>query len=62
MPLVLDDVLMTSDDTRASHIFQALARFAQGGPGVQVLLFTHHQHLVPVGQAALGEGLAVHYL
>ena len=60
MPLVLDDVLMTSDDTRASHIFQALARFAKGG---QVLLFTHHQHLVQVGQAALpGDGLAVHYL
>lgn len=60
MPLVLDDVLMTSDDTRATYIFQALARFAQGG---QVLVFTHHQHLVQVGQAALGEGeLAVHYL
>ncbi|WP_367846949.1 AAA family ATPase [Rhodoferax sp. WC2427] len=60
MPLVLDDVLMTSDDTRATHIFQALARFAQGG---QVLLFTHHQHLVQVGQAALPAGqLAVHHL
>jgi exonuclease SbcC len=59
MPLVLDDVLMTSDDTRASHIFQALARFAQGG---QVLLLTHHQHLVQVGQAALAGGLAVHHL
>ncbi|WP_295957557.1 YhaN family protein [Rhodoferax sp.] len=60
MPLVLDDVLMTSDDTRATHIFQALARFAEGG---QVLLFTHHQHLVQVGQAALPSGaLAVHYL
>jgi DNA repair protein SbcC/Rad50 len=60
MPLVLDDVLMTSDDTRAAQVFQALARFAQGG---QVLLFTHHQHLVQVAQAALpGGALAVHYL
>jgi exonuclease SbcC len=60
MPLVLDDVLMTSDDTRATHIFQALARFAQGG---QVLLFTHHQHLVQVAQTALPrDGLVVHYL
>ncbi|BDT68512.1 hypothetical protein os1_26950 [Comamonadaceae bacterium OS-1] len=60
MPLVLDDVLMTSDDTRATHIFQALARFAKEG---QVLLFTHHQHLVQVGQAALPSGaLAVHHL
>ncbi|MDR7375847.1 uncharacterized protein YhaN [Rhodoferax ferrireducens] len=60
MPLVLDDVLMTSDDARAAQVFQALARFAQGG---QVLLFTHHQHLVQVAQAALpAEALAIHYL
>ena len=60
MPLVLDDVLVTSDDSRAAQVFQALARFAQGG---QVLLFTHHQHLVQLAQAALpGRDLAVHYL
>ncbi|WP_394789379.1 AAA family ATPase [Rhodoferax sp.] len=60
MPLVLDDVLMTSDDSRAAQVFQALARFAEGG---QVLLFTHHQHLLQVAQAALpAEALAVHHL
>lgn len=60
MPLVLDDVLITSDDTRAAQVFQALARFAQGG---QVLLFTHHQHLLQVAQAALpAAALAVHHL
>ncbi|MCX7278524.1 MAG: AAA family ATPase [Burkholderiales bacterium] len=60
MPLVLDDVLMTSDDARAAQVFQALARFAQGG---QVLLFTHHQHLVQVAQAALpAAAVAVHHL
>jgi len=60
MPLVLDDVLMTSDDERAARMFKALARFAEGG---QVLLFTHHQHLVPLAQAVLpAEALAVHPL
>ena len=60
MPLVLDDVLMTSDDVRAAQVFRALARFAEGG---QVLLFTHHAHLVGVARGALGEaGVGVHFL
>jgi uncharacterized protein YhaN len=60
MPLVLDDVLMTSDDARAAQMFRALARFAEGG---QVLLFTHHQHLVPLAQSVLpADMLAVHSL
>ncbi|MEQ8663290.1 MAG: hypothetical protein RLW62_20945, partial [Gammaproteobacteria bacterium] len=60
MPLVLDDVLVTADDRRAARIFQALARFAAGG---QVMLFTHHAHLVDVARAALADGaLAVHRL
>ncbi len=60
MPLVLDDVLVTSDDERAGNILRALARFAGGG---QVLVFTHHRHLLEVAGAALGTGgLAVHRL
>ena len=60
MPLVLDDVLITSDDERAANILRALARFAEGG---QVMIFTHHHHLIDVARAALGEqGLAVHSL
>ena len=51
MPLILDDCLVTSDDARAANILRALARFAQGG---QVLLFTHHRHLVDLAQAKLG--------
>ena len=51
MPLVLDDVLMTSDDRRAAHILRALARFAEQG---QVLLFTHHRHLLDVARDAIG--------
>ena len=60
MPLVLDDVLVTSDDERASRVLEALARFTAGG---QVLLFTHHRHLLDVARATLGEDvLAVHRL
>ena len=60
MPLVLDDVLITSDDERAANVLRALARFAEGG---QVMIFTHHRHLVDLARAALGEqALAVHSL
>jgi uncharacterized protein YhaN len=59
-PLVLDDVLITSDDERAANILRALARFAEGG---QVMIFTHHRHLIDVARAALGDkALAVHGL
>ncbi|MEY8689397.1 MAG: ATP-binding protein, partial [Leptothrix sp. (in: b-proteobacteria)] len=50
MPLVLDDVLMTADDERATCVLQALAEHAHGG---QVLLFTHHRHLAELAQARL---------
>lgn len=60
LPLVLDDVLITSDDERAANILRALARFAEGG---QVMIFTHHRHLVDLARAALGDKvLAVHSL
>lgn len=60
MPLILDDVLITSDDERAANILRALARFAEGG---QVMIFTHHRHLIDVARAALADGsLAIHTL
>ncbi len=60
MPLVLDDVLITSDDERAANVLRALARFAKGG---QVMIFTHHRHLIDVARAALGDqALGVHSL
>jgi uncharacterized protein YhaN len=51
MPLVLDDVLITSDDDRVANILRALVRFAEGG---QVMIFTHHGHLLNVARKALG--------
>ena len=60
LPLILDDVLVTSDDTRAAQCLAALARFAAGG---QVLLFTHHRHLLDLAHDTLGErGLMTHTL
>jgi len=60
MPLVLDDVLITSDDQRAANILNALVQFANDN---QVLLFTHHRHLLGVAEAALTPGsYAVHEL
>ncbi|MBA2487683.1 MAG: AAA family ATPase [Nitrospira sp.] len=60
MPLVLDDALITSDDERAANILLALARFAEGE---QVMIFTHHRHLIDVARATLGEhAFAAHTL
>jgi exonuclease SbcC len=50
LPLVLDDVLMTSDDDRAVRVLRMLADFAQGS---QVLVFTHHQHLLDLARRSL---------
>ncbi|SCX39968.1 YhaN family protein [Nitrosospira sp. Nsp1] len=60
MPLILDDVLITSDDHRAANVFSALARFAEGG---QVMLFTHHRHLIDIASELLPtDVLAIHSL
>jgi uncharacterized protein YhaN len=60
MPLVLDDVLITSDDHRAANILQALARFAEQG---QVMLFTHHRHLLDLTSNILSQqAVAIHQL
>jgi uncharacterized protein YhaN len=60
MPLVLDDVFITSDDARAANIFQALEQFSAHA---QVLVFTHHQHLVDVATRSVAPaGLRVHRL
>ena len=57
LPVILDDVLMTSDDARAVCIFQALQRFSKTG---QVIVFTHHHHLCDLARNCLPpETLAV---
>ena len=48
-PVILDDILINSDDTRASATLKALADLARR---TQVLFFTHHRHLEALGYEA----------
>ena len=63
LPVVFDDVLMTSDEARSGAMLQALSAFSRGthgAPGTQVIVFTHHRHLVEVAQRHVtAQGLAV---
>ncbi|MEI6260396.1 MAG: hypothetical protein WCR46_10880, partial [Deltaproteobacteria bacterium] len=52
MPLILDDLLITFDDDRATAILLQLAALAQR---TQIFLFTHHDHLVELCRRTLGE-------
>lgn len=42
LPLVLDDVLMAFDETRVRSALKILASLT---PGLQIIVFTHHQHV-----------------
>lgn len=59
LPLVLDDAFVHFDDDRARAALLALADLSQT---VQVLLFTHHDRLVDLAEAALADGCHVHRL
>ncbi|MDQ1919059.1 ATP-binding protein [Massilia pseudoviolaceinigra] len=50
LPVVLDDVLMTSDDGRAALALRAIADFAKDH---QVIVFTHHAHLLGVAERSV---------
>jgi uncharacterized protein YhaN len=52
MPMILDDLLVTFDDQRARAVLPILRDL---GRQTQVMLFTHHRHLVDLARAALGE-------
>jgi hypothetical protein len=47
LPVVLDDVLITSDDDRSGVMLEALADFARTN---QVIVFSHHKHIVDVAR------------
>jgi len=53
MPLILDDLLITFDNDRAKAILPQLGELAKR---TQILLFTHHEHLVDLCRQTLGEG------
>jgi uncharacterized protein YhaN len=57
---VLDDVLTSFDEERTSAALSVLAEVAKT---TQVLLFTHHAHLVKLAREAVAaDRLAVHEL
>lgn len=60
LPLVLDDVLIQFDEERVEHALRVLGRVAQS---LQILLFTHHEHVVSAARRAIPEAeLQVHVL
>jgi len=48
LPFIGDDILQTSDDARAGAALRALLELSQH---VQVILLTHHQHIVSLADA-----------
>lgn len=60
MPLVIDDCLVQFDDHRAAAALRVFEQVSQRG---QVILFTHHRHLVELAQQTLPQtAFTVHEL
>ncbi len=60
IPFIADDLLVNLDDRRAMAAFRTLARISQTS---QVLLFTHHDHMVHLAKKAIpAEMLQIHLL
>jgi uncharacterized protein YhaN len=50
LPFICDDILVSFDDTRAALALDVLA---EAGAALQVILFTHHGHVVDLARARL---------
>lgn len=60
LPVVCDDLLITADDDRAGAMLRVLAAASQRS---QVLLFTHHEHIVEIARRSIGdEAFVLHRL
>jgi len=60
MPLILDDLLVQFDEGRSIHTLKTLSQFSRQS---QILLFTHHEHLVELALKHLGpDGFHLHRL
>lgn len=59
LPFIGDDLFITSDDTRVAP---SLAALAELGRTTQVILFTHHAHVVETARALPGGAVEVHDL
>jgi uncharacterized protein YhaN len=56
VPVLFDDVFLESDEPRSERIFDALGELAAK---TQVIVLTHHHHLIDVGKRALADRLVV---
>ncbi|MEQ8788130.1 MAG: AAA family ATPase [Pirellulaceae bacterium] len=52
LPLIVDDILIMFDDDRSAAALKALARLSEK---TQVILFTHHEHLVQLARQTLDD-------
>jgi uncharacterized protein YhaN len=52
LPLILDDVLMAFDDDRAAAALKAFSTLSEK---TQIILFTHHQHIVEIAKKTMPE-------
>ncbi len=59
IPVIFDDVFIESDEPRSERIFEALGELAAT---TQVIVLTHHHHLIEVGRRALRDKLMVNNL
>lgn len=60
LPLIVDDILIKFDDTRALATLEVLAEFSRK---TQVIVFTHHQHLLDLARSTIADQtLFVHHL
>ena len=50
IPFIVDDILIQFDDERSAAALKVLAELSER---TQVIMFTHHQHLVEVARDAL---------
>ena len=58
LPIVCDDLLITADDGRAGALLRVLAAAAAHS---QVIVFSHHAHLIDVARNAVGsDGFRLH--
>ena len=58
MPVICDDLLITADDGRAGEMLRVLAAASTDN---QIILFSHHDHIVDVAEAAVGkDGFRLH--
>jgi len=60
MPLIVDDCLIQFDDQRAIEVLKMMSELSLR---TQVILFTHHEHLVTLATSQLGkDGYHLHLL